>query len=205
MEPDLLETLIKRYEAGERDPELIQALDEAAWDGFHDPWEQPVDDLDEPDEAPWDPQEVRPFGLETIDRHLEANCLDGWRTDGPMRLVFLGYDRPSDRSLEVMHVVEGEQGTVYCLRMVGDRRVDAADYQRARELCDRWNGNYRWPRAFLEIPGREGEEPAASGLLTLDYQLQLAAGIHQALFDELVRGTVAAAYDFWKLAREAGL
>ena len=34
-----LEDLIRRYESGERDPDLIKQLNEAAWDGFHDPWE----------------------------------------------------------------------------------------------------------------------------------------------------------------------
>ena len=233
MEPELLEDLIKRYEAGERDPELIQSLNEAAWNGFHDPWEpapRDPNDLDAPDasdasaededgdededEDPdqGDPMDmdpemltVRPFTLETIERHLQARDLSYWKTDAPMCLVFMGYDQPSDRSMEAMHCVEGRNGSIYSLHIVGDRRVDADDYGRARELCDRWNARFRWPRAYLDIPakadGGEGETPG-SGLLTLDYQLMLEKGIHQALFDDLVSGAVGASFDFWKLAKD---
>lgn len=117
--------------------------------------------------------------------------------------MFLGYDPDSDRCLRALHSVEGKQDTIYRLRLLADRRVDAKDYGRARELCDKWNASYRWPRAFLELPTPpEGAGAPASGLLAMDYQLDLEKGIHQALFDDLVEGATAASFDFWKMAKE---
>jgi len=104
-----------------------------------------------------------------------------------VRLVFLGYDEASDRCVRVLHFVEGKRDTVYRLRVVADRRVDAGDFARAYELCNKWNASYRWPRAFLEIPvPPEGAGAPGSGILAMDFQIQLEKGIHQALFDDMV-------------------
>jgi hypothetical protein len=193
--------LIKRYEAGDRSPEVVQALNEAAWEGFHDPWE-PAPAREKGDTM--DPDAVQPFTPETIERHLRGRELACWKTDGKGFMVFMGYDKDSDRCVRIMHFVEGRQDTVYRLRVVADRRVDAADFAKAHELCNRWNENYRWPRAFLEIPTLdEGDGAPGSGLLVMDYQLQLGKGVHQALFDDMVGSAIGASFDFWKLAREA--
>jgi hypothetical protein len=198
--------LIKRHEAGDRSPGLLRALNEAAWQGFHDPWE-PAPQLkenstQEPGGA-MDPETVQPFTLETIESHLKRKEINYWKSDQKICLVFMGYDQDSDRCVRAMHFVEGKHDTVYRLRVVADRRVDAKDFTRARELCDKWNGTYRWPRAFLEIPTMaEDASTPGSGLLVMDYQCQLAKGIHPALFDDLVGEAVATSYDFWKMARE---
>jgi len=198
--------LIKRHEAGERSPELIRALNEAAWQDFHDPWEPPPQVKETSTQEPggaMDPETVRPFTLETIEDHLKRKEITCWKADQKICLVFMGYDQESDRCVRVMHFVEGKHDTVYRLRVVADRRVDAKDYTRARELCDKWNGSYRWPRAFLEIPTLdEGAGVPGSGLLVMDYQCQLAKGIHPALFDDLVGEAVSTSFDFWKMARE---
>ena len=202
----MLDDLIKRYEAGERNPELIQALNDAAWTGFHDPWEQTPPKVKAPPEeqgGTMDMETVQPFTLETIERHLKGKDISYWKTDREICLVFLGYDKVSDRGIRAMHFVEGRQNTVYRLRIVADRRVDAKDYPKAHELCDKWNANYRWPRAYLEIgaPDEKDGEPD-SGVLAMDYQLLLDKGIHQALFDDLVSDAIATSWAFWKMARE---
>ena len=205
MEPPQLDELIRRYEAGDRAPDLLKALNDAAWDGFHDPWERtgPADPPAEPG-ADLDLETVLPFTAATIERHLLERKVRFFRDDSNGFVLFFRYDRDCDRIIKVMHAVEGRQDTVYCLRLVGDRRVDPADFTRARELCDRWNGNYRWPRAFLELPRqKDGEEPlpALSGLLVLDFQLLLDKGIHQGLFNDLVNEVISTSWDFWNLAK----
>ena len=198
--------LIKRYEAGERTPELIQALNEAAWTGFHDPWEPAPASrkIATREGGDMDPETVQPFTLETIERHLRGKELTYWKNGKNMCLVFLGYDKDSDRCVRIMHFVEGKRDTVYRLHVVADRRVEAGDYAKARELCNQWNDTYRWPRAFLEVPSLpEGDGLPGSGLLAMDYQMQLEKGIHQALFDDMVGNAISTSYDFWKMAREA--
>jgi hypothetical protein len=204
MEPGVLDELIKRYEGGDRSPELIQALNDAAWTGFHDPWEPGPPQPKASDKgAPMDTETIQPFTLGTIECYLKGRNLSMWKADGNAILVFLGYDKVCDRGVRAMHFVEGKRNTVYRLRIVADRRVDVADYAKARELCDKWNASYRWPRAYLEILNMgEGEGEADSGLLALDYQLLLDKGIHQALFNDLVSDAQATSWDFWKMARE---
>ena len=148
---------------------------------------------------------VLPFSMATIERHLADRELAYWRNSQTLSvMVYMGYDQPSDRSTRIQHSVQGGDGSVYQLKMMGDRRVERADFGRALELCNRWNESYRWPRAFLEIPNAEedGPEPG-SALLAMDYQLCLAKGIHQALFDDLVGCAIGASFDFFKMAKEA--
>ena len=200
MSEETLDDLIKRHAAGARDPELIQALNEAAWTGFHDPWEATAKT---PQGDPMDPDTVRPFTLETIENYLNANDFHYFRREPNWILVHFGYHPPSDRNLQITFSAEGREQEIFRLRMLGDRRVQEGDYARARELCDTWNSARRWPRAYLEIPEPDPEVgPAASALLELDYQMDLEKGIHQALFDHLVDGVLGASWSFWKRARE---
>lgn len=202
MEPRTLDDLVKRYEAGDRDPDLLQALNDAAWEGFHDPWE-PTLPADPEEGDAMDAETIQPFTAETLQAHFRNKNLTYLRNDEGLFLVFMGYDKPSDRRVQIIHSVEGKRNSVYRLRIVADRRVDAKDYTLARELCNTWNDSFRWPRAFLEIPSLgEGEGEPDSGLLVMDYQLLLDKGIHQALFDDLVESAVSASWDFWKMARE---
>jgi hypothetical protein len=102
-----LDDLIRRYEAGERSPELIQALNEAAWAGFHDPWETPPgpktreeeDMADDPvDESIYDMEAVRPLSQGMIKRFLRMKGWSFWEWPAPdfcttqkVRIWWLGH------------------------------------------------------------------------------------------------------------------
>lgn len=219
MDKRSMNRLIKRYGAGDRDPELVRQLDEAAWDDFHDPWEvpkpvrtpleAPVGDPDLPS-TDVDPQAVLPFTFDTIKRFLADRGYNYWEAHWKAVQVFFRYSAESDRVLRLVLAVEGKRETVLAMRWTGDRRVDAERFPEALRLCNAWNQDCRWPRAFLEIPRtepREGEEgrEAASALLVLDLQLFLEQGIHQELFNSLVRDAIATGWEFWERAAKAGL
>jgi hypothetical protein len=209
-----LEALVQRYEAGERDPELIRLLNELAWKGFHDPWEpdpgkRPPEEETMDDDA-IDPKTVYPVSLATLERFLEKRELHGWKAPGNGYLVQFRYDADSDREVHLYLGLEGPQFSLLKVRLTCDRRVDRARFQEAFRFCNDWNAAYRWPNAFVECPesGDGGEEsepaPVGSGSLVLESHFDLSAGIHQALFDDLVHTSVAASWDFWNQARDYG-
>lgn len=214
METELtIATLIHRFEVGERASELLQQLDRLAWEGFHDPWEvgaehKPVENEEAPMEEDFDPTVVHPISLATIERHLQAQGVQGWRGMGEQYLVQFRYDVEADRELRIYLSIEGKAGTLFKLRSLGDRRVERLLFPEAKAFCNDWNAGYRWPKAYLECPESEEEGEAkvlpGSGSLVLEAQYDFSAGIHQALFDELVSSNIRASWDFWNQAKERG-
>ncbi len=214
MDPDTLEKLVQQYQNGNRDPELIEQLNQAAWTGFHDPWEfdpgVPIP-YEEMAEDPDDPDLVRPFTLDMIERALESR---GWRYykrvgAHPWLTVHINYDPASDRETKLMFAVLGRDRDILHMDWNSDRRTSAERFDRAFRLCNEWNSAYRWPRAAVAIPnlpnkGAEDEVPeeAPSGLLTLDFDLPLAKGIHQDLLNHILGRVIDTGWDFWILARK---
>lgn len=157
-----------------------------------------------------DPKEVLPFTLDTIKRFLKDRGYTFWEADWNAVQVLYRYHPDSDRVLRLVLAVEGKRSRTLLFRWTGDRRVNGERFPEALRFCNQWNQDYRWPRAYLEIPRiepREGEEgrEAASGTLVLDTQLFLDEGIHQALFNSLLRDAIATGWEFWERAAKAGL
>jgi len=209
-----LEDLIRRYETGDRDPDLLRQLNEAAWTGFHDPWEaakptgrHPVTgELVEP--PSFDPKAVRPFDGDTIQRFLEHMKYKHYRQGRDYFLISFNYLEETDRCLKASLLVEGKQDEVFKLLITPDRRVPAERFDRAFRLCNTWNDRFRWPRAYVEMPPRkakegepEGREPA-SALLALDFQILLRGGLSQELFNTIVKEVLATSWQFWELAHD---
>jgi hypothetical protein len=208
------EELMRRYESGERDSDLLRQLNDLAWQGFHDPWElgpAPAAAEEVPATGPeWSPLESeldppRPFTVDTIIRYLRNTGRPFWECGASIYTCTYDYDEASDRCCQVFFSVEGRDGGTFCARWTSDRRVQADHFPRAFRLCNEWNADWRWPRAFVDIPhrdpSREGRGgPPASGVLTLDYQLYLARRIHQGLFDSMLATVQETSWAFWKLA-----
>lgn len=176
-----LEELIQRYESGDRDPDLIRQLNEAAWDGFHDPNEAAMPPPEQ--ESAVDPEALLPFGPDTIQRFLDEREYKPWKSSWDSFLIWFNYSERTDRAVNACFMVVGKQKDVFKLRIECDRRVPAERFDRAFRLCNAWNSGYRWPMALLEIPvlekkegDLEGREPE-SGSLTLDFQLYLGVGV----------------------------
>lgn len=212
MTPD---ELMRRFDAGERDPDLLRQLGRLAWQEFHDPWELPPALGAVQEEAlPGDPgqppgdkvqERAQPFTADTLVRYLRASGLPFWESGASAYTASWDYDPAIDRCTQAFFSVEGTDQAILCARWVSDRRVSAELFHRAFRLCNQWNSDWHWPRAYVDIPrlggGRSGAGAApASGILTLDLRLYLAKGIHQGLFDSQVYAAQVASWHFWALA-----
>jgi hypothetical protein len=218
MQPNLLDELVKRYEAGERSPDLVQALNSAAWVGFHDPWEAPPqqtpnptrkeeDVADEPmDENTDDMEAIRPLSVDMIERFLRWKGWNHWKHSDGTRMVNFRYDPISDRETLLRFMIQGKNLNVFQMSWSSDRRVSAERFDQAFRLCNEWNDHKRWPRAYVEMPRAAKNEDetedkeVTSGTLVLDLQFLVHKGIQQELFNEMVRDAIATGWDFWKNA-----
>lgn len=207
-----LDELMRRFESGDRGPDLLRQLSDLAWRQFHDPWERrpasaepegplPATGLER---APGDDRQEspRPFSTGTLVRYLRGTGRP-FRECGADRYVAgYDYDSASDRCCQAFLSVEGPDRDTLCARWVSDRRVPAGQLDRAYLLCNQWNAQWRWPRAYVDLPRQDARAPdPGSGILTLDYQAYLARRIHQGLFDSLLAAVEGATWSFWEMAR----
>lgn len=212
------ESLVHRYEAGERDPALIRELNRLAWEGFHDPWEPgPKAFLKEDGmHEEIDPNVVQPISVALIERYLQVQDLRAFKGRGDCYLVQFAYDADLGREVRLYLGLEGDESELLVLKITGDRRVEGPQCPKAVSFCNRWNGDHRWPKAYLEVPeagdsqeeagGVLGEDASdhSSGTLVLEAQWDFSAGIHQALFDDLITSNIQASLEFWRRAQGQG-
>jgi hypothetical protein len=203
--------LIRRFDAGDRQPDLLRQLSDLAWHQFHDPWEcvpGPAAEVGEipaagPERAPGDVQErLRPFTSDTLVRYLRTIDRPFWECGQDRYVATYDYDPTSDRSCQAFYSIEGREPDILCVRWVSDRRVPAEHLSLAYMLCNQWNAEWRWPRAYVDVPRLAAGADAlpVSGVLTLDFQLYLNQRIHQGLFDSLLTPVQEATWSFWELA-----
>lgn len=151
-----------------------------------------------------------PFTMETIDRFLDTEEYSYWKADWDSRMVFYSYGPRSDRVVRGSFSIQGKNKDIFVLRLVADRRVDPPQFELAWRLCSEFGSEYRYPRAFLEIPpkpeGWDEDEEAGpwnpSGLLVLDYHVPLGAGISDEGFKTLCNEALGASWGFWRMARD---
>lgn len=213
-----LKKLVRRYEAGERDPALIRELNRLAWEGFHDPWEavpdSPQKEASMREEV--DPQIVQPISGVLIERYLKDQDLRALKGQDDYYLVHFEFDAECDREIRIYLSLEGEARELFVLKILGDRRVVGSRCSEAMAFCNRWNGDHRWPKAFLQVPEVDepqevpggavklGSSDSLSGTLVLEAQFDFSAGIHQALFNDLITSNIQAGWEFWRRAHQHG-
>lgn len=210
MEPISPEEIVQRLEAGDPDPTLQSLASQAAWEAFHDPWEKaPAEPQPSPGGGPMEPDAVQPLAIDMVDAFLKEDDYNFYSSEWGNRMAFFRYGPISDRVVRMNLNVGGRNQDVLFWRMVCDRRVDPPLFDLAYRLCNTWQNEYWFPRAFLEVPDpperKEGEEEMAwnpSGSLVLDYQIPFPKGLSQEALNELIRRLVANSWDFWKMARE---
>lgn len=216
------EELVRRHAAGDRSLDLLQRLNETAWEEFHDPWEthyepsMPAEEemsaLPDPEDS-YDMERVRPLSMEMLERFARWKNWTCWRKSSHLLLVTFRYDPACDRETQICLSIQGKNDDILLMEWSGDQRVRPEQFDLAFRLCNDWNDECRWPRAYLEIPrcgledgeGEKMPDRPRSGSLTLDAQFMLGKGIHQALLDDMLREIVASGWTFWTWALERGL
>ncbi len=94
--------------------------------------------------------------------------------------------------------ITGDQRDVYSIRVTSDRRIPQRDWGRAVLVCNQWNKERRWPKAYLH----HADKGAEHGDIILEGQIDLEAGIHQALFDSYTDTIIGTAFRFWEWAHQ---
>jgi Putative bacterial sensory transduction regulator len=138
-----------------------------------------------------------------IDQSLIANYIKsrGWRyltdSDGDM-LVNFSADAETDE-WSVYFMLTGQNKDIYQLSIQSRKTYPKSQWPQIVLVCNEWNKNRRWPRAYLDIPDKEG---VTETHVILDTCIDFEKGVHQELFEDFTNTILSGAMRFWKWARE---
>jgi hypothetical protein len=117
--------------------------------------------------------------------------------DGDYRVEF-AHDSECDCELTVWLIAGGPQKDVYCVRVNTDKHIPQRDWGKAVLVCNQWNKERRWPKAFLYYKDSDSE----MGDILLEGQIDLEQGVHRELFNDFTDTVIATSFQFWKWAHE---
>ena len=204
--------LIKKLKTKPGDPDLLRRLDQAAWECFHDPWEEPPVNASEPQPGPG--RTSRPKATSPLARLSASRLQSALEQLGqhPCSLgsgsfimkVGLEHDPACDSLAQV--AIRREAKDLLSWQMSVDRELEASQFDLALRFCNEWTCKHRWPRAYLAIresPQVEGGlEPVKSSSIELEYHFPIPDGISQEGLLWLLASLFAAASLFYSQARE---
>ena len=146
---------------------------------------------------------VQTFDRSMIESSLRSASLRFLRDDDGDFIVQFGYDSATDCEINIGFDVSGNTHSVYSIHGTSDKRIPRNDWGRVVMMCNTWNKERRWPKAFLYTrnPGSD-----ATATIVLEENLDLDTGIHQELLDDFTLTTISGILQFWKWAhQEQGL
>ncbi len=142
---------------------------------------------------------VQPFEREMVRDHLERQQLTfETDSDGDFHLVFAPPREGSPR-VDAWITAEGTNGDILVVRARGEALVPKTLWPETMALCNQWNRDRRFPKAYLYVP----DEPESLwGQITLEGQFPLAAGCTQPMVDECISTIITTALGFWEWMSE---
>lgn len=123
-----------------------------------------------------------------------------YHVDGDGDIVLeLPHHEAIGRHITAWCMLTGATRSIYCIRVVTDKAIPQPDWGRAILLCNSWNRDYRWPKAYLYYQSVE----SAAGEIVLEGQLDVEYGITEQQLTDFTDGQLAAALQFWIRVQQA--
>lgn len=145
---------------------------------------------------------VETFSSEMLEKYLSSRRLAYQRDQDEDYRVSFEFDDELGCALDMWFLLGGRDRQILAVRAVGQRPITRAEFASVLELCNEWNSDRRWPKAYLYR--RSPDE--AEGAIYLEENIDLAPGIHQELLDDWLDTVRSASVQFWIWAHsEKGL
>lgn len=145
---------------------------------------------------------VQKFERKMIEQTLRSNNLRFLRDSDDDFVLEWGYDDEHGCALKSLLMVGGGNKDVYRITTTSDRRIPRNDWGRTIMICNTWNMERNWPKAYLRVANASDNY----GLIVLENAFDLEKGIHQELLDDFTLTAIGTAFQFWKWAhQEQGL
>ena len=138
---------------------------------------------------------VESFGHAMIQAFLEDSGLHYLRDRDGDFVVEFGYDEEVSGHPRFMLMASGEDHEQYCLRGDTRKRIPRLEWDRSLRLCNEWNAQYKLPKVYLEV---DDPNASTSGLVIAEQWINLDAGIHQELINQMTSTFFTACFGFWR-------
>lgn len=146
---------------------------------------------------------VTKFNRDMIKKYLDKRDTRYLRdSDGDFRVDF-ERDEDIGREISIWFMAQGEHAEIYSVLMKSDKRLSKPEWDHTIPVCNTWNLEKRWPKAYLAVKDPEKDTIAE---IFLEGQIDLEKGIHLELFEHYTDSILAAGVSFWVWAKtEHGL
>ncbi len=138
---------------------------------------------------------VETFGHAMILAFLEDSELHYLRDRDGDFVVEFGYDEEVLGHPRFMLIASGDDQEQYCIRGDTMKRIPKAEWDRMMRLCNEWNALYKMPKVYLEV---DDPNASATGKVVCEQWINLEAGIHQELINQMTSTFFTASFGFWR-------
>ena len=146
---------------------------------------------------------VQKFDRTMIEKILRAHTLKFLRDSDGDFIVQIGHSDKLGCELDILLIAGGTNAQIFSVTGRTNKRIPKSDWGRAVMICNTWNKEKRWPKAYLYVKDPSTDLTAS---ILLEQQIDLEHGIHEELLDDFTFTTISGMFAFWEWAhQEQGL
>jgi hypothetical protein len=146
---------------------------------------------------------VQPFTRSMIEQCLRSTQTKYLKDSDGDFIVQFNYSDEIGCDFDILIMAGGKNADICSVTGRANKRIQKNDWGRAIMICNTWNKEKRWPKAYLYV-----QDPATStsGAVYLEQQIDLSPGVHQELLNDFIFTTISGVISFWEWAhQEQGL
>ncbi|NJL09366.1 MAG: YbjN domain-containing protein [Calothrix sp. SM1_7_51] len=137
---------------------------------------------------------IQSFDRSMIEEYLRRKGFPFFQDDEGDYVLQFAHNEDWGCTVAALLGIKGPNDNIYSIRLISDRRIPLADWQKVIVLCNRWNDETLWPKAVLSL--RNTSEMNTG--ISLEAYLILDMGIHQELFEDYTDKIMGAGLSFWE-------
>jgi hypothetical protein len=134
-----------------------------------------------------------------IEAYLKSKGWQYSKKDDEHFVMVGSYQDQCGCNLTFRLLIEGSDKDLYVIRVIADKAIPRSRWGRAMVLCNDWNNDKRWPRAYLN---RQDYSADTTNYIILDGHIDVSKGIHQELFNDFSDWLITGSIDFWERAHK---
>src|SRR5579883_3502039 len=146
--------------------------------------------------------EVQSFSRKMIQNYLDSTDLRYLINREGDFIIEFAYDAEIDAELTFSLLAGGTNNQIYVITCHSNKRYGREEWPRIVYLCNRWNAERRWPKAYLYVKDPKVDQ---EGVILLEEQLDLEKGVHQELLSDFTETVISAGSKFWIWFKDYGV
>ncbi len=146
--------------------------------------------------------DVQQFTRSMVERFLRSRNYRYLTDNDGDFVVHFAYDSDADCKITFYFIASGQNKTIFSINARSDKPIPKAEWGRIVMLCNTWNKEKRWPKAYLSVE----DASSTRGEIVLGESIDLDTGIHQELLDDYTLTMIIGTTLFWEwLHKEHGI